>query len=52
MEGSHKLVDPKIITQENEYATLDPIGIVTWAQKEHTQLVTDHEWPSLAAKLP
>jgi hypothetical protein len=52
MEGPYKLADPKLITQDNEYATLGPIGMVASAQKEHTQLVTDHEWPALAAKLP
>jgi hypothetical protein len=52
MEGAYKLVDPKLITQDAEYATLGPIGIVAWAQKEHTQLVTNHEWPALASKLP
>jgi hypothetical protein len=52
MEGPYKLADLKLITQDNEYATLCPIGIVAWAQKEHTQLVTDHEWTALAAKLP
>jgi hypothetical protein len=52
MEGAYKLVDPKLITQDAEYATLGPIGIVAWAQKEHTQLVADHEWPALASKLP
>jgi hypothetical protein len=52
MEGAYKLVDPKLITQDAEHATLGPIGIVAWAQKEHTQLVTDHKWPALASKLP
>jgi hypothetical protein len=52
MEGAYNLVDPKLITQDATYATLGPIGIVTWAQKEHTQLVTDHEWPALESKLP
>jgi hypothetical protein len=49
MEGPYNLADPKLITQDNEFATLGPIDIVAWDQKEHTQLVTDHEWPSLAA---
>jgi hypothetical protein len=52
MEGTYKLADPKLITQDTDYPTLGPIGSVAWAQKEHTQLVTDHEWPALAAKLP
>jgi hypothetical protein len=52
MEGAYKLADPKRITQDTDHATLGPIGIMAWAQKEHTQLVTDHEWPAMASKLP
>jgi hypothetical protein len=51
MEGKYKITDPKAITLDPNYATLGPIGIVAWAQKEHTQLVTNHEWSALAAKL-
>jgi hypothetical protein len=52
MEGTYKLSDPKLITQDAEYATLGPIRIVAWPQKDHTQLVTDNEWPALVSKLP
>jgi hypothetical protein len=52
MEGAYKLADPKLITQDREYATLGPIGIIAWDQKEHTQLVTDHKWPAPTYKLP
>jgi hypothetical protein len=52
MEGRYKLSDTKLITQDNDYAVLGPIGLIAWAQKENTQLVTDHNWPALAAELP
>lgn len=52
MEGRYKLSDPKLITQDKYYAVLGPVGLIAWSQQEHTQLVTDHEWPALAAKLP
>jgi hypothetical protein len=52
MEGAYKLSDQKLITQDAEYATLGPIGIVAWDQKENTQLVTNHEFPALVSKLP
>jgi hypothetical protein len=52
MEGRYKLTDPKLITQDGDYTILGPIGLIAWAQQEHTQIVTDHDWPALASKLP
>jgi hypothetical protein len=52
MERTYKLSDPKLITADTDYPELRPIGIVAWVQREHSKLVTDHEWPALAAKLP
>jgi hypothetical protein len=33
IEGAYTVVDQKLITQDAEYATLGPIGIMAWAQK-------------------
>jgi hypothetical protein len=52
MESGYKLSDPKLITTNPNYQELGPIGIVAWVQRDHSKLVTDHEWPALAAKLP
>jgi hypothetical protein len=52
MESGYKLSDPKLITADPQYANLGLIGLVAWMQKEHTKLVTDHDWPELAVKLP
>jgi hypothetical protein len=52
MESTYKLSDPKLITADVYYHELGPIGIVSWVQKEHGKLFTDHEWPALASKLP
>jgi hypothetical protein len=52
MESKYKLSDPKLITTHHEYLELGPIGILAWVQREHINLVTDHEWPDLADKLP
>jgi hypothetical protein len=51
MEGTYKLVDPMLITQDNDYQMFGLIGIVVCVKKEHTQLATDHEWLALAIKL-
>jgi hypothetical protein len=52
MESTYKLYDPKLITANIDYPELGPIVIVAWVQREHIKLVTDHDWPDLAAKLP
>jgi hypothetical protein len=52
MEKRYQLADPNMITQDIEYHVLGPIGLIAWAQEVHTQLVTDHDWVALAARLP
>jgi hypothetical protein len=51
-ENKFKLADPKSITIAADYHTLEPIALIAWLQQVHTELVTDHEWPALATKLP
>jgi hypothetical protein len=51
-ENKFKLADPKSITIAAGYCTLGPIALLAWLQQEHIELVTDHEWPALATKLP
>jgi hypothetical protein len=52
MEKQYKFVDPKSIVADTHYHTHGPIALIAWAQKEHTDLITDHDWPALTAKLP
>jgi hypothetical protein len=40
-----------LITADTDYPELGPICIFAWVQRKHIKLVTDHEWPALAAKL-
>jgi hypothetical protein len=51
-ENKYKLADPKLITTHQDYSKYGPISLITWLQREHTDLLKDHEWPSLASKLP
>jgi hypothetical protein len=51
-ENKYKLSDPKSITTNTDYNTYRPIALIAWLQEEHTDFVTDHEWPALATKLP
>jgi hypothetical protein len=52
MEKQYKLAYPKSIVVDTLYHTHVPIALIAWAQKEHTDLITDHDWPDLTAKLP
>jgi hypothetical protein len=51
-ENNFKLADPKSVTTHVDYCTYDHIPLIVCLQKDHTALVTDHEWPALASKLP
>jgi hypothetical protein len=51
-ENKFKLADPKSITIATDNRTLVPIALIAWLQTEHTEFVTDHEWPVLDTKLP
>jgi hypothetical protein len=51
-EDKYKLADPKLITTHQYYSIYGPIVLIAWLQREHTELLKDHEWPALASKLP
>jgi hypothetical protein len=51
IENKYKLADPKLITTHQDYSKYGPIALIAWLQREHTDLLKDHEWPSLASKL-
>jgi hypothetical protein len=51
-ENKYKLADPKLITTHQYYSIYGPIALIAWLQFEHTDLLKDHEWPTLASKLP
>jgi hypothetical protein len=51
-ENKYKLADTKLITTHQDYSKYRPIALIAWLQREHTDLLKDHEWPALARKLP
>jgi hypothetical protein len=51
-ENKYKLADPKLITTHQDCSKYGPIDLIAWLQREHTDLLKDHEWPALASKLP
>jgi hypothetical protein len=52
MEKIYKLAYPTSIVVDTHYNTHGHIALIAWVQKEHTDLITDHDWPALTAKLP
>jgi hypothetical protein len=52
MEKQYTLADPKSIVSDTHYHTREPIALIAWVQKEHTDLITDHDWPALTANIP
>jgi hypothetical protein len=51
-ENKYKLEDPKLITTHQYYSKYGPIALIAWLQREDRDLLKDHEWPSLASKIP
>jgi hypothetical protein len=52
MEHKYRVVDPRKILSDPNYDTLGPIGLIATLHEIYERLVTDHDWPALAAKLP
>jgi hypothetical protein len=46
-ENKYKLEDPKLITTHQDYSKYGPIALIAWLQREHMDLLKDHEWPAL-----
>jgi hypothetical protein len=51
-ENNFKLADLKYVTTHVDYRKYEHIPLVVWLQKEHAALVTEHQWCTLAFKLP
>ena len=52
MEHKYKVLDPRKILQDPQYNKLGPIGLISTPYEMYGRLVTDHDWPALATKLP
>jgi hypothetical protein len=52
MEQEYKLSDPRTMTLDPTYNTNGPPGIIANLQAAHGALLTEHDWPALAAYLP
>jgi hypothetical protein len=51
-ENKYKLADTNLITNHQYYSKYGPISLIVWLQREHKDLLKDHEWPALASKVP
>jgi len=52
MEQKYKCADPKGITLDAQYSLYGPLAIIAEIHQAYGHLVTAHEWPALASKLP
>jgi hypothetical protein len=51
-ENKYKMADPNLITTHQDYSKYGPIALIAWLHRERTEFLKDHEWPSLASRLP
>jgi hypothetical protein len=52
MEHKYKVLDPRSITKDPQYSDYGPIALVSTVHQLYGRLITDHDWPALATKLP
>ncbi len=52
MERKYKAVDPRKLLNDPSYDKLGPIGLINTLHEMYGHLITDHDWPALATKLP
>ena len=52
MEYRYKVLDPLQLTKDPEYVTLGPIALISTLQQAYGRLISTHDWPALATKLP
>ena len=52
MEHKYKVLDPRKICDDSEFSMYGPIALITTLHEIYGRLLTDHDWPALATKLP
>jgi hypothetical protein len=52
MEYKYKVLDPKSIKADPDYKTYGPIALIATLQQAYGRLISFHDWPALALKLP
>jgi hypothetical protein len=51
-EYKYKVLDPKSIKADPEYKTYGPVAFISTVQQAYGRLISFHDWPALAFKLP
>lgn len=51
-EYKYKVLDPKAIKSDTDYKTYGPIALISTLQQAYGRLISFHDWPALALKLP
>ena len=52
MEYKYKVADPKSLASDPDYPKYGPISLVSTLQQAYERLISFHDWPALASKLP
>jgi hypothetical protein len=52
MEYKYKVLDPRSIIKDPKYSEFGPIALISTIHQLYGRLITDHDWPALATKLP
>ena len=52
MEHKYKVLDPRSVTKDPKYSEYGPVALISTVHQLYGRLITDHDWPALATKLP
>ena len=52
LESEYELKDPRLFTNDRDYARYGPLGLVASIQASHGLLLSQQRWPALASSLP
>ena len=52
MEHKYKVLDPRTILKDSDYPKYGPVALISTLHEMYGHLISDHDWPALATKLP
>jgi hypothetical protein len=52
MERQYVAADPRTILKDTDYSKLGPLACTDFVQQQHGELLAEHQWPALRARLP
>ncbi len=52
MEHKYKVLDPRSLLKDSDYPKYGPVALISTLHEMYGRLISDHDWPALATKLP